>query len=213
MEKIEKFKKSFAESLQHGLPGDQAHVKMLPNGRKLLTFEEKSLLNYQKSAVAIVCYSANNQFYSILTQRHTYTGKHSGQVSFPGGKYETGDINLEFTARRECFEEIGIPMHDGVTLGKLSDVYIPVSEFVVSPFVIFHNSEPLTIKNEFEVDEIITFQLDELLAENSFILQDIELSDGTKYNKTPHFCLSQKMVWGATALILSEFREILKRFL
>ncbi len=212
MDRSQAFIDDFIFSMQEGLPGDEAHVKMLPTGRKLLNHEEKRILNYRPSAVAVVCYPDDGEIHSILTQRQDYPGKHGGQLSFPGGKFDPEDLDLENTARRECFEEIGIPMKCGITLGKLSEVYIPVSEFVVTPYVIFHEAKPFTRRNEIEVAEIIDFPLNQLLNEDSYRILDIYSSEGMKYKNTPHFCLSEKMVWGATALILSEFREILKRF-
>jgi 8-oxo-dGTP pyrophosphatase MutT (NUDIX family) len=131
-------------------------------------------------------------------------------VSFPGGKKEPEDLDLEYTARRECFEEVGIPIHEGELVGKLTEVFIPVSSFLVQPFVYFHSSKPRLERNLREVEEILHFSLFDLLEEHRVLTMDLLQPNGTKYTDVPYFNLVEKKVWGATALILNELKEVLK---
>ena len=203
------FLKLLKEQLIHHLPGEKAHLRMSPSHRPLSSNALKNAIKVRDSAVAVVIFQKNDQLECILTQRSDYEGNHGGQVSFPGGKKDPNDINLEETARRECYEEIGIPLHSGILLGQLTDVFIPVSSFLVKPFVYYHNELPQLIKNDREVAEILTFPLFDLKKEDLISSMEIHLPNGTIYRDIPYFKLSDRKVWGATALILNELREIL----
>jgi 8-oxo-dGTP pyrophosphatase MutT (NUDIX family) len=133
-------------------------------------------------------------------------------MSFPGGKRDPEDIDLEETARRECYEEIGIPVEKGKLLGELTSVFIPVSSFIVRPFLFFHDEIVELVPNEREVAEIVSFKLFDLTEENVISTMEIPLTNGTYLKEVPYFNLEGKKVWGATALILNEMRELLLRF-
>lgn len=203
------FLKLFIKELSSNLPGESAHQNMSPVNRPLSSFALKEVTNIRESAVAVVLFSKNDKMHCILTQRQEYDGNHSGQISFPGGKMDDGDIHLEKTARRECFEEVGIPINQGLLLGQLTAVFIPISGFKVSPFVYYHHELPELIRNRREVAEIIDFQLFDLKKESIISRTEISLSNGQKIKNVPYYNLSDKQVWGATALILSEIKEIL----
>jgi 8-oxo-dGTP pyrophosphatase MutT (NUDIX family) len=203
------FLKLFKKELNYNLPGEVAHQKMSPINRPLSSFAIKKAKNIRESAVAVVLFRKNEEIHCILTQRQEYEGNHSGQISFPGGKKDVDDSNLEVTARRECFEEIGIPLRIGLLLGQLTDVFIPVSGFNVRPFVYFHSELPELTRNNREVAEIIDFPLFDLRKEELISQMEITLPNGNKLKNVPFFNLSEKQVWGATALILSEIKEIL----
>jgi 8-oxo-dGTP pyrophosphatase MutT (NUDIX family) len=177
--------------------------------RPLSSLAIKSAIDIRESAVAVVLCRNNDRIECILTQRTEYDGNHSGQVSFPGGKKDKSDLDLEETARRECFEEIGIPIDKGIFLGQLTDVFIPVSGFIVRPFVFYHYELPEFIQNEREVAEILTFPLFDLKKEELISTMEVHLPDGSIFKDIPYFDLANKKVWGATAFILSEVREIL----
>ena len=205
----ELFLDKIKQEISERLPGETAHLKMSPEHRILSSAALKNAQNIRESAVAIVLYRIDDRIECILTQRPIYAGNHSGQVSFPGGKKDFSDENLEATARRECFEEIGIPREKGILLGKLTDVYIPVSGFLVKPFVFYHRELPDLIPDKREVAEILRFSLFDLKKETLISYTEIRLDDGTIFRNIPYFNLANKKVWGATALILSEIKEIL----
>lgn len=160
------------------------------------------------ASVAIVIYKDSNKINSLLTLRSDYNGHHSGQVSFPGGKFEESDQDLISTARRECFEEIGIHHSSGKYLGKLENLYIPVSGFLIEPHLFFHDSLPQLNKNEREVAAIIPFELTELVNPQIKTLKDIRYKERLIQN-TPVYEISGHQVWGATAILLEDLRRII----
>jgi 8-oxo-dGTP pyrophosphatase MutT (NUDIX family) len=165
--------------------------------------------DFRISAVAIVLYKKSDCIYGILTQRPVYDGPHSGQISFPGGKFENFDSTTEMTARRECFEEIGIPQYSGKTVGQLDPVYIPISNFLIHPYIIYHEEQPTINQNYFEVSEILHFDIQTICSEENKTLKDIVLPERTIKN-TPVFKIHENEVWGATATILEDLRRIIE---
>ncbi|MFN5679354.1 MAG: NUDIX hydrolase, partial [Flavobacteriia bacterium] len=172
---------------------------------------EKSYAKKQRrpAAVAIHLYLKNAAWHFILIERSTYNGQHSGQMAFPGGKPDPTDPNLEQTARRDTLEEIGIPTDQGQHIGTLSNVWIPVSGFEVSPYVFLHDEAPLLQPDPREVQHIEEVALKDLLNDSSLTLKDIEIPGGQVLEAHPCFLLNNKIVWGATALMLNEVRMLL----
>jgi 8-oxo-dGTP pyrophosphatase MutT (NUDIX family) len=160
------------------------------------------------ASVAIVIYKENSKINSLLTLRSDYNGHHSGQVSFPGGKFEESDEDLISTARRECFEEIGIHESSGKYLGKLENLYIPVSGFLIEPHLFFHDKLPQLNKNEREVAALIPFELESLIDPDIKTFRDIQFKVRSIKN-TPVFNISGHEVWGATAILLEDLRRII----
>ena len=142
-----------------------------------------------------------------LTERMTYNGVHSGQVSLPGGKFEHGDADLASTALRECYEEIGVTEID--ILGKLTPLFIPVSNFLVHPYIgVSKIKNPLMKNQEREVKTILRVNIHDLLNDN--IIKQGSINVGEMKIKTPWFEVENLKVWGATAMILSELKEVMK---
>jgi 8-oxo-dGTP pyrophosphatase MutT (NUDIX family) len=189
------------------LPGEAAHA---PYKRYRQQFEASNAKQTRRpAAVAIHLYPQNSAWHFILIERSTYNGQHSGQMAFPGGKPDPTDPHLEFTARRESLEEIGIPIDQGQHLKTLSKVWIPVSGFEVSPYVFLHEQAPLLQPDPREVQEIISVSVSDLLADSSLTSKDIEIPGGQILEAHPCFLLNNKIVWGATALMLNEVRMLL----
>jgi len=189
------------------LPGEAAHA---PYKRYRQQFEKSHAEKQRRpAAVAIHLYLKNAAWYFILIERSTYNGQHSGQMAFPGGKKDPADQHLERTARRESEEELGIEQQLGTTAKQLTAVWIPVSGFIVTPFVIVHEQEPVLTPNPREVQQIIKVKLNDLLKEESCVQTDIEIPGGYILKDHPCFLLNDKIVWGATALILNELRMLL----
>ncbi len=190
------------------LPGEAANA---PYKRYRQQFEESHAAQAKRpAAVAIHFYQKDTNWYFILIERSTYNGQHSGQMAFPGGKPDPTDLHLEFTARRESFEEIGIPINNGQQIKTLSNVWIPVSGFEVSPFIFLHEEAPLLQPNPREVQQIFSIAISELLKQESCIQKDIHIPGGAILKDHPCFVLQEKIVWGATALILNELKLLLK---
>lgn len=196
----------FSNELQN-LPGIEAHKKFYP-----LRFEQIEKPDEVKlSAVGVHLFEKDTELCFILIERSEYKGHHSKQIAFPGGKKEIFDKDLEETARRESIEEINIVMNHAKLIGQITPVYIPVSNFEVYPFLYWHEQVPSYDSSSLEVNDIFIVNCSDLLNDDNLSESDIEISKNSKLKKVPCFRLQNKIVWGATALILSEIREILKR--
>jgi len=193
------------------LPGEESHAEAMPLNRPFSIQALQSAEDFRQSAVGIVVYPHLDAWKSVLIQRPRYDGTHSDQIAFPGGKKDLDDPNLEFTARRECYEEIGLPMDLGICLGRLTNVYIPVSQFIVEPYIFFVEELPKLHADAREVASIIHFDLS--ILRNDQILQrtDLRFKDGITRKNIPYFAIEGKVVWGATAMMLAELRAVLKR--
>jgi 8-oxo-dGTP pyrophosphatase MutT (NUDIX family) len=142
-------------------------------------------------------------------KRPDYDGAHSGQISFPGGKVETDDENLEQTALRETSEELGILKNKIQILGKLSPLKIQVSGFEVNPFVGFINEKPFWKPDPDEVAYLIEAPVTELLNPSISKIENWKLHNTNV--DVPFYKIENEKIWGATAMILSEFIEIIHK--
>lgn len=207
------FPHKFYEELKNGVPGEKSHLKMAPTNRPLSSLAIKTSTNIRESAVSINLFADNSMMKCLLIKRPTYEGVHSGQISFPGGKKEIDDEHLEHTARRETYEEVGIPTNTGILLGELTEVYIPVSSFLVKPYIFYHEELPNLTPDTREVEQIFSFPLSELLDDTSISTMEVRFSTGIIQKNIPCFILDGKEIWGATALILNELRDLILKIL
>lgn len=195
------------------LPALDAQLIMAPEGRRPTMLPDYYVkLNPRRSAVMMLFYPRDGQATLVLTQRHTYAGVHSAQISFPGGKAELTDKNLAYTALRETEEEIGIPVGDIHVVMPFTDIYIPPSNFLVSPFLGVLKSEPDFTPSPAEVANIIELPLSTLLDDSVVVNTTIQPSPDIQVN-VPAFNVGGNIVWGATAMILSELKETIKSVL
>ncbi|MFM7681345.1 MAG: NUDIX hydrolase [Bacteroidota bacterium] len=200
------FLDQFSNELQI-LPGIEAHKKFYP-----LRFEPiEKPTEVKLSAVGVHLFESEKEICFILIERSEYGGHHSKQIAFPGGKKELFDKDLEETARRESIEEINIAMNRARLIGQITPVYIPVSNFEVYPYLYWHEEVPKYDLSSREVNDIFIVNCSDLLNDDNLTEIDIEISKNSKLKNVPCFRLQDKVVWGATALILSEIRELLKR--
>lgn len=199
------------ENTKHRLPGEAAHSDLMPVNRPYSSQVREQAADYRQSAVALILYEEQGELMSLLIQRPTYIGVHSQQIALPGGKRDLSDPDIEFTARRECMEEIAIPMERLELIGRMTDVYIPVSKFIVSPHIFTIDALPELVPDAREVDEIIPFPVARLLENDSIQHTDIPIGKGLVQKRVPYFAIENRVVWGATGMILSEFRAILRQ--
>jgi len=190
------------------LPGEVAHKEMLPY-RELTSTMLKSVMDFRDSAVAILLYEEHDAMKSVLIERPTYNGSHSGQMAFPGGKKDPGDPDLIYTALREMHEEIGFQDDNIMHLGALSRVYIPVSRYLVYPHVFYSQKVYPFTPDPFEVANIVTFDFHEISKPENKTTTKIKMDNGVTMKDVPCFKIADKIVWGATALIMEELRRIL----
>jgi 8-oxo-dGTP pyrophosphatase MutT (NUDIX family) len=209
---LEPFINKLKAQLQHPLPGQEAQYRMAPVARGRFDVETLSPGEFKPSAVMILlCDDGMGNWYIPLTLRASYNGAHSGQVSLPGGKFDAGDGDLQHTALRECYEEIGVK-EDVELLGSLTRLYIPVSHFMVTPFVgICHRSNPAFIPHEREVKSIVRLTVKDLLNAASVKQGSVSI-DGSNalHMDAPYFMSEDYKIWGATAMILSELKAVLE---
>jgi 8-oxo-dGTP pyrophosphatase MutT (NUDIX family) len=201
---MEEFKKKLKEQISGSLPGEEAHLMMMPTSRDdelvLPTFKSEPM----KSAVLILFFEAEDSHLKFpLIQRPTYTGAHSGQIAFPGGKAEYTDPDLTYTALREAHEEIGVDPGKVEVAGNLSDLLITVSNFIVTPVIGFIKEQPDYVLDKQEVESVLEADLYDLL--NPGKRKEGEVVARGKYRiRTPYFEIEDRIVWGATAMMLSE---------
>lgn len=204
MDNIEHFIDQLAQDLHSVLPGRKAQYKMAPELRL-----ENRHGHYQNAAVMILIYTRAGTWHTVLMKRPEYAGAHSNQISLPGGKAEESDANLEETALREIREEIGIDDSKIRMLGKLSRLHIPVSGIEVLPLVGFYPEEPEFHPDSSEVSYLIEVSIEDLLNPGNTMEKFRTLM--CKLVRVPYYKIGDEHVWGATAMILSEFLEVIRR--
>jgi len=203
------FIEKLSSRLQQRLPGKTAQNIMMVKPR--LPFPNIDLDKQgTPAAVLILLYPLNKNWYFFLTKRSDTVDHHKGQVSFPGGMVEENE-SLKDAALRETHEEIGIPPFKIKLIGSLTSFYIPVSRFEIFPFIGWTKRKPKTSIHDQEVDSIFSpsikdFMLDKTQKEKKDTLAEFPV-------KIPYFDLGGEIVWGATSIILSEFKSILKDIL
>lgn len=205
---FEELIEKLSERLMGNLPGAWAHDRMraVPVGLFKPIFEHKQ--PPRPGSVLILLYPHEDRVFFPLTQRPQYLGTHSGQVSLPGGKSELGEDAIT-TAIRESEEEIGIVGSEVKVIGKLSDFFVIPSNFMVTPVIGFLKSKPNFVADPVEVEKIIYGSLEHLVSEEAIQTKEI-LAAGKYPLLAPHFEIEGQLVWGATAMMLNELREILK---
>ena len=208
---LEDFSIRLKQRLSGSLPGDLAHatLRATPLGNTMPLFNHK--LPPRPGGVLILLYEQQGIIKFPLIKRQEYLGAHSGQVSFPGGKAEPGEAPIQ-AALREGEEEIGINRTELNVLGTLSDFFVVPSNFLVTPVIATMVSEPVFKPDSYEVAKILYGSIDELIKEDAIREKEI-LAAGKFRMMAPHFEIDGEVVWGATAMMLNEFRMILRDIL
>lgn len=211
---FDEFKYKISNLKKLKLPGEEAQHKLAPILRiKELEETDIATKNPNMAGVMVVFYpNESDKTNFILILRKTYKGVHSNQVGFPGGRMEIFDKNLKHTALRETEEEVGIPQEKVEIVKKLTKLYIPPSNFWVHPYVGLIEKTPILVPQISEVEKILEINIDELLNDKSLIKQKLSTSYASNI-EVPAFSLSGHIVWGATAMMLSELKELLKEVL
>jgi 8-oxo-dGTP pyrophosphatase MutT (NUDIX family) len=203
---------SFIEQLQtryaQGLPGRPFQEKMASSFARSRSMEAPP--NARKAAVLALLVPENNHWAVVLTQRTTLNpnDRHSGQISFPGGQLEKEETYAA-CALRETEEEIGVPRHQINMLGALTDLYIPVSNYQVFPFLGWLDAPQPYQKQPTEVVEVLEVPLLHLLDAENLRFKDLQVGEHHLPN-TPYFDYSGNIIWGATAMMLNELLELMR---
>lgn len=207
MKTFENLIKKLEIKLQLPLPGLAEQLRLAPVNR---LNEMKELIipdNARQSAVLALFYPENDRAGILLIKRAVDDTVHSGQISFPGGKKEDSDPDLQQTALRETFEEIGISPEQISVIGTLSKLYIPPSNFEVQPFVGYLKNKP-ELRTNYEVESVLKVSFDDLCKTDSIQHKIVKGRDGQLY-EVPCFYIQNEIIWGATAMMLSELIAIL----
>jgi 8-oxo-dGTP pyrophosphatase MutT (NUDIX family) len=192
--------------LASGLPGAEAQNGMSPEFRGSYEHEREPV----QAAVLVLMYPVGEEIFLVFIKRNDDGGPHSAQVSFPGGAREPGDPTLEDTAIRETREELGITGPLPV-LGRLTPLHIPISNFLVTPFVCLMDRRPDFRPDPTEVQYVIETSLSHLLDPVS-----VKWDTWQHHSRTiraPYFSVGKDRIWGATAMILGEFLQLAGRTL
>ena len=201
---LDKFYAKIKSQLNKPLPGFKVYSSMSPSPSKY---------SYNKpdcriSSVLILLYKEKNKIFTILTKRSQKVRHHKGQISFPGGEKEPIE-SIRETAIREAHEEIGIKKNEIYVLGSLSEIYIPLSNFIIHPILAYSQSKPRLKINTDEVEHIIAITIDDLMNQKS-LHNNKKIQIGSKSISVPCFIFQDNIVWGATSMVLKELKEIIK---
>ncbi|MFK7001553.1 NUDIX hydrolase [Flavobacterium oreochromis] len=207
------FLKYIPKIAKETLPAIESHCKMIPPERTKL-LEELSLQNIicKKAAVMMLFYPKNYLTHLALIVRNSYPGVHSSQIAFPGGKVELYDKNLSETALRETYEEIGISQDKIKIIRPFTEVYIPPSNYLVAPFLGISQEELIFKLNPEEVADIVELPLHDFLDDNNITHVNMKTSYANEI-KVPAFKIDDHIIWGATAMMMSELKDIIKKVL
>ena len=193
------------------MPGWNAQKRLINYDRPAPDDISKVDPDARLGAVLALLYPKNGELHTVLMMRNTYKGVHSNQVSFPGGEFEKQDASLWHTALREANEEVGVPENKVIKISELTKVYIPPSRFLVTPFLAFAEKAPSFIPDPFEVKRIIEAPISKFLDPNNILEKKIFIDSYKAKLPIKYYEVEGEIIWGATAMMLSELAEILER--
>ena len=203
---INKIAEQIKERLKNPLPGNEAHL-----ATRIKTKSEVTFPNTQETArpaaVLILLFPFEDEIQFFLTKRTEDVEHHKGQISLPGGIRENNE-SLNETALRETKEEVGIDSTKIIISGSLTPFFIPVTGYIVHPFIGWCKEKPSTKIHDVEVNQLFSVSITELMDEK--ILQTEQWNIRGYDAIVPYYNFGKCKVWGATAAILSEFKSILE---
>lgn len=212
---IAQVERSFPDALRRilndALPGHDAFLEL--SGYRRPDLESALHLDPRprESAVLALLYLKEDRLHTLLMRRPVYAGVHSGQVSFPGGRREADDRDLWHTALREFGEETGAGLEGIEPLGALSPVYIPPSRSLVIPHVAWRPVLGPVSPDPHEVDQLLEIPMDRLMEPDVLRHREQYIHVLGRSTTIPYFDLAGQVVWGATAMMLAELRQLLLR--
>lgn len=204
------FLDNIKEKMIRPLPGTSSQLKMASMRRLIQDGKIAAPPDVRKGGVLALFYPSDGKICIVLIKRTEYPGVHSGQISFPGGGWEAGDEDMVATALREAEEEIGVDSLSVIPIGKLTDLYIPPSNFLVTPVVGYTLERPDFKPDPGEVDYILEVLLDDLLDEKNKQEQEITIFPAINL-KVPCFYINGNVIWGATAMMLNELMDVINQ--
>lgn len=205
---LEELMEALSRRILEPLPGSLAHelLRAVPVGPLRPVFRQHT--PPRLGSVLILLYQQDGVIRFPLIKRQEYAGTHSGQVSLPGGKAEANEDPVQ-TALREAEEEIGVNGRNVRVLGRLTNFFVIPSNFMVTPVIGAIEGLPDFVPDPHEVAKIFHANVADLLREDAVLVKEI-LVAGQYTMRAPHFDIGGEVVWGATAMILNEFRMVLQ---
>ena len=200
---------------QMPLPGEASHVKMAPDFRiEELRKARDQNKNPKKAGVMALFYpDIQNETHLLLILRQPHPKDvHSNQIGFPGGKVEQRDSDMEATALRETWEEVGVFPENIEVVRAFSPIYIPPSNFEVHPFMGLYRKSEAFVPQASEVAALIEVPLSDFLDDTHLFTETLTTSYAQNVS-VPAFKLNGYTVWGATGMMLNEMRTLLKEVL
>lgn len=197
-----------ADRLKNPLPGQLAHELLRATPIGLIKPKFEHTVPVKQGSVIILLYEQEGRTFFPLTKRPDYLGAHGGQISLPGGKAEPGESVFD-TALREAEEEIGVVRNQIEIVGTLSEFFVIPSNFMVTPVVAYLRDSPQFKPDPKEVVRILNGSLDQLVRDDAVHTKEI-LAAKIYPMLAPHFEIEDEVVWGATAMILNEFRMVVR---
>ncbi len=200
--------RALEDRLRRPLPGRRAQMRMTSLERMHRLLNGSVPEDARPSSVLVLLYPHRDGIGFPLIQRPEYPGVHSGQISLPGGKKEDTDESLIYTALRETNEEIGVDPRQVQVIGQLTELYIPPSNFLVTPVVGFIPVRPEFRPDAGEVDRIVEVTLQQLTDPSHRDRKKIRIPLGLSLS-FPAYVMDGNVIWGATAMMLSELEAII----
>lgn len=193
--------------LQEPLPGRPAEYSLSPADSKA---REIIPNNAKLAGVLVLFYPKGKDWHLVLIERTSRypSDRHKGQISFPGGRHEQADSSMTETALREAEEEVGVDPTKVEIIGSLSELYIPVSNFHVFPKVAFATDQPQFVPQPSEVESILEVPFHLFQRPDALQRMDMPIYNGMILPNVPHFKIFNKIVWGATAMMLGELLTV-----
>ncbi len=197
------------DEMAYALPGVDAHLRLAPEMRIRDLKTGTPPANALESSVLILLYPVEKRLHTVVILRNEYDGAHSGQISLPGGKREVSDTDFEHTALREAQEEIGINPAEVEVVGQLSMFYVRPSNFIIYPFVGYSPIRPNFVPDSNEVQKVIEIDIFEEISYNRIVNKTLTFGNNIQIN-APGFEVGGQFMWGATAMIFSEFLHVIE---
>ena len=202
------FISQLGKALQQPLPGWSAQYALAHESRNSHPAITQSA---RLAAVMALFFPRQSDWHVALIQRTTHEkDQHSGQISFPGGRHETSDPDLRYTALRETEEEIGLKAQNINILGDLSPLYIPVSNFLVHPCVGYIDYTPSFQPDPREVASVLELPFSQFLSKDAIHHTNLLLPGNRLLENVPHFNINEQVIWGATAMMMSELVSVVR---
>lgn len=178
--------------------------KLQLNDNDFLYFNSQSHPQARKAAVCILLFKKEDTLHIGMIKRNKYPGVHSQQIGFAGGKVDDTDKNLWETAKREVFEELGVSLDISNLIGKVKDVFIPPSNFLVRPYIAYY-PETLALNLDLrEVDYFVDFPLNYIFEKERYHTKTIQTPDG-RHLQADILNLESDYIWGASFAMLKDF--------